>query len=140
LSDSLRRLRPVIRLRVLRYLAEPGLATVRGACWAMLALHRLRREIPSEGLDVRVLAPRSTSSAGVRGVEAALRSRRATCLERSLIVQRWLMADGSPHDVLVGVNGGGGSMEAHAWIDLYDSEDEGEGEGFRVLTRVAPRE
>jgi hypothetical protein len=106
----------------------------------MLALHRLRREIPSEGLDVRVLAPRTASSRGVRGVEAALRLRHATCLERSLIVQRWLMADGSPHDVLVGVNGGARSMEAHAWIDRYDSADEGESESFRVLTRVAPRE
>jgi hypothetical protein len=138
LSSSPRRLRPAIRLRALRYLAEPGLPTVRGAGWAMLALHRLRREIPSEGLDVRVLAPRTASSRGVRGVEAALRLRHATCLERSLIVQRWLMAYGSPHDVLVGVNGGAESMEAHAWIDLYDSE--GEGEGFRVLTRVVPRE
>jgi hypothetical protein len=128
----------VIRPRALRYLAEPGLPTVRGAGWAMLALHRLRREIPSEGLDVHVLAPRAASPRGVRGVEASLRLRRATCLERSLIVQRWLMAYGSLHDVLVGVNGGTGSMEAHAWIDRYDSEDEGDGEGFRVLTRVAP--
>jgi hypothetical protein len=140
LSSSLRRLRPVIRLRALRYLAEPGLPTIRGAGWAVLALHRLRREIPSEGLDVRVRAPRTASPRGVRGVEAALRLRRATCLERSLIVQRWLMTSGSPHDVLVGVNGDAQSMEAHAWIDRYDSEDEGEGEGFRVLTRVAPRE
>ncbi len=122
----------------MRYLAEPGLPTVRGAGWAMLALRRLRREIPSEGLDVHVLAPRAASPRGVRGVEVALRLRRATCLERSLIVQRWLMAYGSSHDVLVGVNGGAGSMEAHAWIDRYDSEDEGDGEGFRVLTRVAP--
>jgi len=113
LSSSPRRPRPAIRLRALRYLAEPGLPTVRGAGWAMLALRRLRREIPSEGLDVRVLAPRTASSRGVRGVEA---------------------------DVLVGVNGGTQSMEAHAWIDLYDSADEGEGEGFRVLTRVAPHE
>ena len=138
MSGTLHRLRPAIRLRALRYLAEPGLPTVRGAGWATLALYRLRREIPCDGLDVRVLAPRAASPQGVRGVEAALRLRRATCLERSLIVQRWLMASGSSHDVLVGVSGGAGSMEAHAWIDRYDSEDEGE--GFRVLTRVAPHE
>jgi hypothetical protein len=118
-------------------LAEPGLPTVRAAGWAMFALHRLRREIPSKGLEVRVLAPPTTARRDVRGVEAALRLRHATCLERSLIVQRWLMACGSPHDVLVGVTGGSKSVEAHAWIHRYDSEDEGE--GFRVLTRVAPR-
>lgn len=125
-------------VRRLRYLAEPGLPTVRGGVWAALALHRLRREIPSDGLDVRVLAPPRIAPAGVRGVEAALRLRHATCLERSLIVQRWLMACGSHHDVLVGVGRGSGAMEAHAWVHRYDSE--AEGEGLQLLSRVAPRE
>jgi Transglutaminase-like superfamily len=133
-----RRARPLIRLRVLRYLAEPGLPTVRSAAWAIFALHQLRREMPGEGLDVRVLAPPGAASGGVRGVEAALRLGRATCLERSLIVQRWLMACGRSHDVLVGVTGGSQSVEAHAWIHCYDSE--GEGEGLQVLTRVSPRQ
>jgi len=125
-------------VRRLRYLVEPGMPTVRGGVWAALALHRLRREIPSDGLDVRVLAPPRIAPQSVRGVEVALRLRRATCLERSLIMQRWLMACGSRHDVLVGVGRGSGAIEAHAWIHRYDSE--AEGEGLRLLGRVAPRE
>lgn len=111
--------------------------TLRAAGWSMVALRRLRKEIPSEGLEVRVLAPPAVSPEGIRGVEAALRMRKATCLERSLIVQRWLMAYGNPHEVLVGVSGGS-KMEAHAWIHRYDPESEGE--DFSLLTRVAPRE
>src|SRR5665811_997079 len=63
---------------------------------------------------------------GVRGVEAALRRSRATCLERSLIVQRWLVAHGERHDVVVGVSGGSQFMEAHAWVESYDPQDQGE--------------
>jgi Transglutaminase-like superfamily len=134
-----RRLRGRLRgLERLRHLTEPGLPTVRGAGWAMLALRRLRREIPREGLDVRVLAPPRTAPTGLRGVEAALRLRRATCLERSLIVQRWLMAFGSRHDVLLGVGRGSGTMEAHAWIHRYDPDVEGE--GLELLSRIAPRD
>ncbi len=124
------------RLRAVRYLAEPGLHTLRAAGWAMRALRQVRRDMPFQGLDVRVLAPPSATRLGVRGVEAALRMRGATCLERSLIVQRWLMASGSPHDVLVGVAGSSRSMEAHAWIQRYDREEE----DFHVLTRVLPHE
>jgi Transglutaminase-like superfamily len=122
--------------RILPVLTEPGLPTLRGAVWALRALRRLRREIGNDGLEAYVVPPPKLRSGGVRGVEAALRRRRATCLERSLIVQRWLVAHGEWHDVLVGVSGGSESMEAHAWVESYDAQDQGE--GFRVLTRVAP--
>jgi hypothetical protein len=123
-------------LRVLPTLAEPGLPTVRGAVWALRALRRLRREIINDGLDAHVVPPPKLAPAGVRGVEVALRRCRATCLERSLIVQRWLVAHGERHDVVVGVSGGSQFMEAHAWVESYDPQDHGE--GFRVLTRVPP--
>lgn len=70
-------------------------------------------------------------------MEAVLRVRRATCLERSFIVQRWLLSQGRKHDILVGVAGGVQTLAAHAWVDSYDAEDQGE--GYRVLTRVSPR-
>jgi hypothetical protein len=124
--------------RKLRRLAEPGFPTVRAAGWAVLALRRLRRQIGREGLEVRVLSPPTTVGVeGVGGVESALRICRATCLERCLIMQRWLLAHDDPHEILVGVTGGSEAMEAHAWLHSYDPDDSGR--DFQLLTRVAPR-
>ena len=100
----------------------------------MLALRRLRREISELGLEAQVTAPPELASEGLRGVEAALRRLHATCLERSLILQRWLIAHGASHEVLIGVNGGADRIEAHAWLDRYDSA--AQGDGFRILARV----
>ena len=58
--------------------------------------------------------------------------RGATCLERSLILQRWLIASGRPHDVLIGVQRPGDSVVAHAWLDHEDSH------GYAVLVRLEP--
>ncbi len=123
--------------RRLRRLATGALPTLHSAVWALCALQRLRRELPSAGLDARVLPPRAAPRASVRGVELALRLRRATCLERSLVVQRWLLARRQPHDVLVGVAGGVDALDAHAWIDRYDAA--AQGSGYEILTRVGPR-
>ncbi len=120
-------------------MARRLLPTLGAAVWAVLALRRLRRQIASEGLETHVLAPPAAlHAASVRGIELALRARRATCLERSLVLQRWLLAQGRSHEVLVGVAGGADSIAAHAWIHRYDAA--AQGEGFRVLTRVGPRE
>lgn len=113
------------------------LPTLRAAGWALRALRRLRRELPSAGLTARVTAPPTGGAASVRGVELALRARRATCLERSLVVQRWLLGQGREHDVVVGVAGGADALDAHAWIDRYDPA--AQGSGYEVLTRVEPR-
>jgi hypothetical protein len=112
-------------------------ATLRDAAWAIRALRRLRRALPRDGLEARVAAPPGSARAGVRGVELALRLGHATCLERSLIVQRWLLAHGRSHDVLVGVAGGVDALDAHAWVHRYDAPDQAD--GYRVLTRVSPR-
>jgi len=123
--------------RAWRHLRVRGLTTtLRAGAWAVLALRTLRRQIPTEGLDVRVVPAPALPATATSGIEVALCIRRATCLERSLIMQRWLMAHGSPHDVLVGVAGGTESIDAHAWIDRYDQDEEGG--GYQVLTRVAP--
>jgi hypothetical protein len=110
---------------------------LRAAWWAILALRRLRGEIPDMGLEVQVTAPPELAPEGLRGVEAVLRPLHATCLERSLILQRWLIAHGASHEVLIGVSGAADRVEAHAWLDCYDPP--AQGEGFRVLTRVAAR-
>lgn len=120
-----------------RGVALGALPTLRAAAWALRALRLLRRELPSAGLEARVLPPPAAPRASVRGVELALRSRRATCLERSLVVQRWLLAREDPHDVLVGVAGSADALDAHAWIDRYDAA--AHGSGYELLARVAPR-
>jgi hypothetical protein len=110
---------------------------LRAAWWAVFALRKLRGEISERGLEAQVTGPPELAPEGLRGVEAALRRRHATCLERSLILQRWLMAHGATHEVLIGVSGGADRIEAHAWIDGYDPE--AQEEGFRVLTHVTAR-
>jgi hypothetical protein len=114
-----------------------GYPTLRAAWWAVLALRRLRGEISERGLDAQVMDPPKLSSHGLRGVEWVIRRKHATCLERSLLLQRWLSAHGAPHEVLIGVAGGTNQIAAHAWIDGYDSV--AQGDGFRILTRVAIR-
>lgn len=124
----------ISRLRRVLLGAAP---TLRAAGWALRALRQLRRELPAAGLEARVAAPPNASADSVRGVELVLRLGRATCLERSLVVQRWLLARRRPHDVLVGVAGGADALDAHAWIDRYDRP--AAGRGYEVLTRVGPR-
>jgi hypothetical protein len=110
---------------------------LRAAWWAVVALRKLRREISERGLEAQIARPPTLAPEGVVGVEAALRRRHATCLERSLIMQRWLLAHGVSHEVLIGVVGGSDRIEAHAWLDRYDSA--AQGDGFQLLTRVAAK-
>jgi transglutaminase superfamily protein len=66
---------------------------------------------------------------------AVLRRRNATCLERSLILQRWYAAQGAPHDVVIGVTAPAGGFTAHAWLD--GDSDEGAHE-FHEIHRLRP--
>jgi len=129
--------RELPRLGRVAWEPRAGFPTLRAAWWAVFALRRLRRDIPELGLEARVAAPPELAPEGLRGVEAALRRRHATCLERSLVLQRWLIAHGVSHEVLIGVSGGAERIEAHAWLNRYDAE--AQEEGFRVLTRVPVR-
>jgi len=129
--------RELLRLGRVAWEPRAGFPTLRAAWWAVLALRRLRGEISDLGLEAQVKGPPELAPEGLRGVEAALRRRHATCLERSLILQRWLIAHGASHEVLIGVNGGAERIEAHAWLNRYDAE--AQGEGFRILTRIAAR-
>jgi hypothetical protein len=133
----LRTIRELPRLARLAWQPGTGFPALRAAWWAVFALRRLRGEISELGLEAQVPPPPELAPEGLRGVEAALRRRRATCLERSLILQRWLLAHGDPHEILIGVNGGADRIEAHAWIDGYDPE--AHEQGFRVLTHVRAR-
>lgn len=64
-----------------------------------------------------------------------LRRLPATCLERAVVLQRWRVARGDPHDVVIGVQGTGDSFRAHAWLDDEDAAEAGD---FRELVRLRP--
>src|SRR5690349_7804686 len=91
--------------------------------WAARALRSVRRQLPSAGLDSRVPPPPGLSPRAGRGVDVLLRRiAHASCLERALIVQAWLDAQGMRRPVVVGATVDGG-FQAHAWLDGYDRAD-----------------
>ncbi len=63
-----------------------------------------------------------------------LRRSEHTCLEGSLVLQRWYSAQGFPRDVVVGVTAPQNGFSAHAWLE-GDDEDVSE---FSELIRLSP--
>lgn len=109
---------------------------LRAAWWARGALSHSRRALGRGELDEIVLAPPPRlPSAAERGVQAVLRRRSATCLERSLVLQRWYAAHGQRRDVVIGVNGAPADFSAHAWLD---GEQLPPDTHFDELVRVRP--
>jgi hypothetical protein len=94
-------------------------ANWRSAAWAIRALTRLRVDLARQGTAAVVLEAPAVPFSGLPGVEAVLRRREATCLERSLILQRWLAARGQQHDVVIGVSSPAEGFAAHAWLADY---------------------
>jgi hypothetical protein len=95
--------------------------TLRAALWTIRSVRRVRRQLRRGALsEVRVPAPPPLSDPAVRGVHAVLRRTSPTCLERALVLQRWLAAHGSPHDVVIGVTAPTNGFTAHAWLDGED--------------------
>ncbi|TQN37940.1 transglutaminase superfamily protein [Blastococcus colisei] len=92
--------------------------------WAYVALNRLRRELPQRGISAVVVRPRLVLPSGMEGIRAVLRRRGATCLERSLILQRWLASQGHPTEVVIGVSAPGEEFAAHAWLAGYGFDPE----------------
>jgi hypothetical protein len=61
-----------------------------------------------------------------------LRLRRATCLERSVVLQAWDAHHGRPREVVIGVARTGSSIGAHAWLAGEDAANR----DFREITRI----
>jgi hypothetical protein len=128
----LRRLR-----RLGRQLRRRGsLPNVVAGVWSFVALSRLRRELPGLGTSATVLAPPRILVAGLPGVYAVLRRRKATCLERSLVLQRWLASQGRPTEVVIGVSAPGEAFAAHAWLADYGFDPESI--RYKELMRLPP--
>lgn len=102
--------------------------------WLDAGLADVRRGLGTEGINAGSRLPDPPYAAPwLTGLVAfRLAMQHATCLERSLIMQRWLMAIGRPHDVLIGVKSPRETTIAHAWLDHEDSR------GHHVLMRVPP--
>jgi len=121
-----RRMIVVLRCRIWPAVAPPGLV------WADEALRYLRRTLPARGIDTEIPAPPRARQRLSAVIARWLEWRGATCLERSLILQRWLLEAGRPHDLLIGVRRLGDAVIAHAWLDHEDPR------GYTELVRLAP--
>ena len=92
--------------------------TLRAAWWTYWSVRRARRQLRDSGVRAQIPPPPTLPWAAGRGVNAVLRRQEPTCLERSLVMQAWLAAQGERHDVVVGVNRTTSGIDAHAWVDL----------------------
>lgn len=110
-------------------------ATLHAALWAARQVRATRQRLPADGLEAVVPDPPLLPPGATRGVLGVLRRRPATCLERSLVLQRWLAAHGEPYDVVVGVTNEDG-VKAHAWLPFEAGRAT---EAFTEITRVPPR-
>lgn len=115
---------------------RPDLASLRAALWAARELARLRRDLRRRGIGgAAVTRPPALPDASVRGVDAALRRLGASCLERSLVRQKWYFARGIGRDVILGVTAPRSGFAAHAWLDGETAEQG----SYHELRRLAPR-
>ena len=122
--------------RVLRPAMSPLWRRFRPAVftWLDTGLADIRTSLQTVGIDARSRLPDPPYASPwlTRLVAARLAMQHATCLERSLMMQRWLMAIGRPHDVLIGVRSPRETTIAHAWLDHESSR------GHHILLRLPP--
>jgi Transglutaminase-like superfamily len=96
-------------------------AMLRAAWWTARSLRRARRQLRRGAFgEVRLSEPPELPEGAVRAVHTVLRRASPTCLERSLVLQRWFAAHGSLRDVVIGVKAPADGFAAHAWLDGDD--------------------
>ncbi len=84
--------------------------------WTFDALVSVRRQLAETGME-QVDPFRSPGRAITeRSVEIILQRNSASCLERSLVRQRYYLAKGQNRDVIVGVSPPKDGFRAHAWV------------------------
>lgn len=99
---------------------RPTRAQARAAIWAgrsrFLAGRQLRTRSPDK---VALPAPPTLSLErdSTRGVRVGLGITKATCLQRSLVLQHWYAAHDVAVDVVIGVTSPRSGFRAHAWIE-----------------------
>jgi hypothetical protein len=99
---------------------RPTSRQARAALWAarahVLVRRRLRVRTPDK-VDLPAPPPLGLERDSTRGVRVALAVTRATCLERSLVLQHWYAANGVAVDVVIGVTPPRSGFRAHAWLE-----------------------
>jgi hypothetical protein len=95
-------------------------AALRAAWWTLRAVRHAERELQRRPLE-SVMAtlpsvPALPDRAG-RGVNAVLRRRDDTCLERAVVLQAWEAAHGRRRDLVIGVTSPRDGFKAHAWLE-----------------------
>jgi len=109
------------------------LPTLRAAVWAWRSLRRAERDLARNGLEgAHVAPPPALPASARRGVLAILRRRPSTCLERALVLQRWLAARDDRRTVVIGVTAPGPGFRAHAWLEGEHAPE------FHEVARVPP--
>jgi hypothetical protein len=89
----------------------------RARWWALRALRAAQREVRQGGFDASQLPPPpQLGDVRTPAVAGMLRRRKATCLTRSLVLQRWHAAHGSRRDLIIGVTAPKEGFTAHAWL------------------------
>ena len=117
----------------LRRIPRQRAAELYGGWWALRAVWRVRRALRERPLaQVNVAGPARRPREAGRGVERVLRLLDPSCLERSLVLQRWLATQGHRRAVVIGVRGRAAGFGAHAWLDGEAAP------GFEELTRLGP--
>ncbi len=114
---------------------QPDVASWRAAWWTVAQLRQVRRRLRRDGFRTTVPDPPALPVRAERGVRAVLRRRPSTCLERALILQKWLSVHGDRRDVVVGVAASAGNLRAHAWLDGESTET---GADYDELLRLPP--
>ena len=105
------------------------------AGWAVLAVRSARAQLRAGPIyDVRVPDPPALPRRAERGVMGVLRRLEPSCLERSLVLQRWLAAQGEQRTVVVGVSSPR-EFAAHAWLE---GEPLPAGSDYHEIARLAP--
>jgi hypothetical protein len=112
--------------------------TLRAAWWTARSVRSVRVQLRERGLHTRLAPPPALPASAVRGVNATTRYLGATCLERSLLLQEWLLAHGHRHTLVIGVpRPGDETFIAHAWLEGHDRADDAH--EFAELVRLDPR-
>ncbi|RMB77392.1 lasso peptide biosynthesis B2 protein [Rhodococcus sp. SBT000017] len=103
-------------------LSRFNIQVLRAAFWAAKACRETRKALPVSGVNTEVRVPASLPIGSRRGVDAVLRRLSPTCLERSLVKQRWLASHGVDAEVVIGVRREDSDFTAHAWLDHETTE------------------
>jgi hypothetical protein len=104
--------------------------------WGVRSIRAARTKLREGPLAVTLPPPPAISVTGVRGVRLAARVLHASCLERSLVLQRWFLQQGREVDVLIGVARDGDAMLAHAWLEGEEWRND---RAYVEMTRVPAR-